>query len=511
MLSAIFRRLSTWTDKPSGFIFFGGLVLSLFLAWQYQTGIRVGDGAIKQQQVADLLKKGFPDFSCHYSGTQIDPEYRFLPLDMKRGATMTHVFQGKCYYVFPFYYSAIQIPFVLVFGRIGSFLLSFLFGLGTLYASYLISVRLRFKATTRFIYLIFLIFGSAFSLFATDLSETILAIFGVTLGIHFLIRLDEDPNPSDLLFAGLLFGFASLFRQEVILLAVCIAVFHSLRILQKPVLLLFPFSFLAFLLLQVGLNQAVVGHPLGSRGYLQGSNTDDWNWIQQTLYLKELLFYGKGSLGLLGAYPFLIVFLRWKKADFCSSINSVFFGILLFILASALLTSQKFWQGVMFGPRFLMTILPISFLFGFAILEKHWNEDAPWLRWVTSALIAYSLFGALNFDRLYHKFTSSIVTEQKALSEFSDKTVIYRKNSVFLPPNSFATERNVYELDDEKDFDLLLEKLNGVGIGSATIIGFKDQYPKERLVPESKKFIWKKRNFHQSQSINLETLEWEKK
>ncbi|TGL46439.1 hypothetical protein EHQ61_16955 [Leptospira wolffii] len=507
MFFAFLRRVSALSNKSWGFVLLGGIFLGIFLSWQYQTGIRVGDGAIKQQQIADLIRKGFPDFSCSYAGSEIDPNFLFLPLDMKRGATMAHIFQGKCYYVFPFYYSSIQLPFALFFGRFGSFLLSFLFGLGTLYVSFLLSVRLGFKERTRAGFLAFLLLGSAFSLFSTDLSETILSIFGVTLGAYFLLR-EEDPEISSLVLAGISFGFASLFRQEVILLAGSIAIFQVPEFLKRPKLTAFSFSFGLLLLGQMVLNGVVVGHPLGSRGYLQASGTENFDLAQQFQYLGELLVYGKGSYGLFGAYPFLLVLFRWKKEP--SSITRILFSCVLFILVSALLTSSRFWQGVMFGPRFLMTILPLSLLFGFHILEKHWDSDPKWLRAILLLALAYSVFGALRFDLLYRKFTRSVIGEQVALSAFCEKTVVYRKDSVFLPPDSFDKQRDVYELYEEKDFDSLLETLEKGRIGRITVVGFKDRYPKEVLVPNSEKFKFVNRNFLQSQSINMETLEFER-
>ncbi len=509
MFSNLFRRVVTITSKPSGFLFIGGLFLTAFLVWQYQTGLRVGDGAIKQQQVADLVHNGFPDFTCRYSGATIDPEYRFLPLDMKRGATMTHVYQGKCYYVFPFYYTALQYPLVLLMGRFGSFFLSIVFGILTLISSYLIARRLGLKPETQFIFLTFLLLGSAFSVFATDLSETIISIFGVTLGIYYLIRREEAPSIADLATAGILFGFAALFRQEVILLAASIGLVHLFYSIQKPRYLIFSLSFGILVLAQAYINQAVVGHPLGSRGHLQNSITESFDLVQQLDYLKQLLFYGKGSLGLFGAYPILLFFIRWKRETV--SMNQIFFAILVFIFVSALLTSPKFWQGVMFGPRFLMTILPVSFLFCFSILEKHWSTDSKLLKAIMILFIGYSIVGALSFDRLYHKFTHSIVMEQAELNRFTEKTIIYRQGSVFLPSNSFDIERNVFELDQPENFDILLGKLETIGIQKITVVGFKDSYRQDVLVPESKRFELKNRIFHQSQSIHMETLEFTKK
>ncbi|MEI7012045.1 LA_3751/LA_3752 family putative glycosyltransferase [Leptospira licerasiae] len=506
MFNRLLSRVSSFTGKLSGFLIFGTVFLSLFLVWQYQTGIRVGDGAIKQQQLADLLHNGFPDFSCRYSGKEIDPEFRFLPLDLKKGSTMTHVYKGKCFYVFPFYYTAIQYPFALLMGRFGSFFLSLIFGVLTLKAVFQISELLGLKERSKFLFLILLLLGSAFSLFSTDLSETILAIYGVTQGIYFLLKEEGSSRSTNIVLAGIFFGFAAFFRQETILLAASLSIVYAFRIFRNPKIALFPFTFGTFLFLQAAINYSVVGHPLGSRGYLQDSSSYDL--VAQVYYLGQLVFLGNGSLGLFGAYPALIFVVLWKpKSD---NLTRVLYGLGIFILLSGLLTSTKFWQGVLFGPRFLITILPFLLLFLFSILEKNWEKLSKPFQITSIVLISYSVVGGVVFDRLYYKFTKSVVTEQKELSDHTSKIVIYRKGSVFLPSNSFREEREVYEIDSAESFDLLLEKLNRQGKTQVTVVGFKDSYPKEVLVPKSEQFEFKNRNFYQSPSINMETLDFHK-
>ncbi|TGN02032.1 LA_3751/LA_3752 family putative glycosyltransferase [Leptospira dzoumogneensis] len=505
MFNRLLSRVSSFTGKYAGFLIFGTVFLSLFLAWQYQTGIRVGDGAIKQQQLADLLHNGFPDFSCRYSGKEIDPEFRFLPLDLKKGSTMTHVYKGKCYYIFPFYYTAIQYPFALLMGRFGSFFLSLIFGILTLRALFRISELLDLKKESKFFFLILLL-GSAFSLFSSDLSETILAIFGVTQGIYFLLKEDASSNSADLVFAGGFFGFAAFFRQEIILLAASLSLVYAFRIFRNPKTALFPFTFGALLTVQAVINYSVVGHPLGSRGYLQESSS--YELVSQIYYLWQLMFLGKGSLGLFGAYPALAFIVLWRpKSD---PLTRILYGLGIFILLSGLLTSTKFWQGVLFGPRFLITILPFLLLFLFSILEKNWEKLSKPFRITAILLISYSIIGGVVFDRLYYKFTKSVVTEQKELSDHTSKIVIYRKGSVFLPANSFREEREVYEIDSAGSFDALLEKLYRIGKTQVTVVGFKDSYPREVLVPKSEHFTFKNRVFYQSPSINMETLEFSK-
>ncbi|TGK43801.1 LA_3751/LA_3752 family putative glycosyltransferase [Leptospira andrefontaineae] len=503
MFNRLLSRVSSFTGKPSGFLIFGAVFLSLFLAWQYQTGIRVGDGAVKQQQLADLLQNGLPDFSCRYSGKEIDPEFQFLPLDLKKGSTMTHVYKGKCYYVFPFYYTAIQYPFALLMGRFGSFFLSLVFGILTLRALFQISEVFQLKEKSKFFFLIFLLFGSAFSLFSTDISETIIAIYGVTQGIYFLLKEDESSNSADLILAGIFFGFAAFFRQETILLAASLSLVYAFRIFRNPKTALFPFVFGTFLFIQAAINFSVVGHPLGSRGYLQESSS--YRLIAQIYYLGQLVFLGKGSLGLFGAYPALAFIVLWRpKSD---PLTRILYGLVIFILISGFLTSTKFWQGVLFGPRFLMTILPFLLLVLFSILEKNWEKLSKPFKIAVVLFLSYSIVGGVIFDRLYYKFTKSIVNEQKELSDHTSKIVIYRKGSVFLPSNSFREEREVYEIDTAESFDVLLEKLHTIGKTQVTVVGFKDAYPKDILVPKSEHFEFKNRNFYQSPSINMETLE----
>ncbi|MEI1279217.1 hypothetical protein V6Z05_12895 [Leptospira venezuelensis] len=506
MFNSLLSRVSSFIGKPSGFLIFGAVFLSLFLAWQYQTGIRVGDGAIKQQQLADLLQNGLPDFSCRYSGKEIDPEFRFLPLDLKKGSTMTHVYKGKCYYVFPFYYTAIQYPFALLMGRFGSFFLSLAFGILTLRALFQISELFQLKEQSKLFYLILLLLGSAFSLFATDISETIIAIYGVTQGIYFLLKEEESSSSTDLVFAGIFFGLAAFFRQETILLAASLSLVYAFRIFRNPKAALFPFIFGTFLIIQAIINYSVVGHPLGSRGYLQEAAS--YRLIAQIYYLGQLVFLGKGSLGLFGAYPALAFIVLWRPKS--NSLTRVLYGIGIFILISGFLTSTKFWQGVLFGPRFLMIVLPFLLLFLFFILEKNWEKLSKPFKIIAIILISYSVVGGVIFDRLYYKFTKSVVNEQKELSDHTSKIVIYRKGSVFLPSNSYREEREVYEIDSTESFDVLLEKLYKIGKTQATVVGFKDTYPKNILVPKSEQFTFKNRIFYQSPSINMETLEFHK-
>ncbi|TGK03701.1 hypothetical protein EHO58_14960 [Leptospira selangorensis] len=506
MLNRLLSRISSFTGKYAGFLIFGTVFLCLFLAWQYQTGIRVGDGAIKEQQLADLLRNGLPDFSCRYAGKEIDPEFRFLPLDLKKGSTMAHVYKGKCYYIFPFYYTAIQYPFAVLMGRFGSFFLSLIFGILTLRALFQISELLGLNEKSKFFFLILLLLGSAFSLFSTDLSETILAIYGVTQGIYFLLKEDKSSKSTDLIFAGGFFGFAAFFRQETILLAASISLVYAFRIFRNPKTALFPFTFGTLLIIQAVINYSVVGHPLGSRGYLQESSS--YELVSQIYYLWQLVFLGNGSLGLFGAYPALAFIILWRpKFD---SLTRILYGLGIFILLSGLLTSTKFWQGVLFGPRFLITILPFLLLFLFSILEKNWEKLNKPFRIAAILLISYSIIGGVVFDRLYYKFTKSVVTEQSELSDHTSKIVIYRKGSVFLPSNSFREEREVYEIDSSESFDALLEKLYTIGKTQVTVVGFKDSYPREVLVPKSEIFEFKNRTFYQSPSINMETLEFSK-
>ncbi|TGL58508.1 LA_3751/LA_3752 family putative glycosyltransferase [Leptospira sarikeiensis] len=507
MLISFYSRILSFSSKPSGFLIVGAIFLSSFLGWQYQTGIRVGDGAIKQQQLADLIQNGLPDFSCRYSGKEIDPEFRFLPLDLKKGSTMTHVYNGKCYYVFPFYYTAIQYPFALLLGRFGSFFLSLVFGILTLRALFQISELFELKPQGKLTFLGLLLIGSAFSLFATDLSETVIAIYGVTQGFYFLLREKESTQAKDLLLAGLFFGFSSFFRQETILLSASISLVYLFRIFREPKTTIFPFTYGTLLVAQALINYSVVGHPLGSRGYLQESGV--YRFIDQISYLGQLVFWGNGSLGLLGAYPVLAFIFFWKPEK--NSIGRILSGILLFILLSGILTSTRFWQGVLFGPRFLMTILPFLLLFLVSILEKNWEKFSKPVKITALSLIIYSMIGGIIFDRLYYKFTKSVVKEQQELSEHTSKIVIYRKGSVFLPANSFQEEREVYEIDTDDSFDTLLNKLENIGKKEVTVVGFKDNYPKEILVPNSKNYELENRSFYQSPSINMETFTFKKR
>ncbi|TGK00666.1 hypothetical protein EHO59_12010 [Leptospira semungkisensis] len=508
MLSNLFYRALSFSNKSYGFVLIGAIFLSGFLSWQYQTGFRVGDGAIKQQQLADLLQNGFPDFSCRYSGAKFDPDFQFLPLDLKKGSTMTHVYNGKCYYVFPFYYTAIQYPFALLLGRFGSYFLSLVFGVLTLYSLFKISILLNLGEKARASFLAVLLLGSAFSLFATDLSETVLAVFGVTEGIYFLLREEDSPKIKDYLFAGLLFGFASFFRQEVILLSASISIIQVFRIFKKPTALVFSITFGILLLAQAGINFAVVGHPLGSRGHLQSSS--NYDITAQLIYLSQLVFLGKGSLGLLGAYPALLFAIRFRPRTI-NSLTQILLGILVFILLSGLLTSTRFWQGVLFGPRFLMTVLPFVLIYLMSVLDSNWKSISKPFRWIAILLLIYSIAGGIIFDRLYYKFTKSVVMEQAELSNFSSETVVYRKGSVFLPSDSFSTHRAVFEINGPDQFDSLLEKLYENGTKRFTVIGFKDSYPREKLVPPSQKFEFTHREFKQSPSINMETIEIKRK
>ncbi|TGK05651.1 hypothetical protein EHQ53_18065 [Leptospira langatensis] len=508
MLSNLLARSLSFSNRSYGFVLIGAIFLSGFLSWQYQTGFRVGDGAVKQQQLADLVHNGFPDFSCRYSGAKFDPDFQFLPLDLKKGSTMTHVYNGKCYYVFPFYYTAIQYPFALLFGRFGSYLLSLLFGILTLYSLYRISLLLKLSEKARSSFLAVLLLGSAFSLFATDLSETVIAIYAVTEGIYFLLKEEDSPSFKNYLFAGLLFGFAAFFRQEVILLAAGISLVQFFRIYQKRTSVAFPFSFGLLLFVQAGINIAVVGHPLGSRGHLQSSS--NYDLVAQLIYLSQLVFWGKGSLGLLGAYPALLFAIRFRPRTI-NSLSQILLGILVFILLSGLLTSTRFWQGVLFGPRFLMTVLPFILVYLLSVLDQNWESLSKPAKGAAILLLVYSIAGGLIFDRLYHKFTRSVVVEQAELSKFSSETVVYRKGSVFLPSDSFSTPRAVFEINGPEQFDPLLEKLYETGTHKLTIIGFKDAYPREKLVPSSEKFEIVNRDFKQSPSINMETIEIRKK
>lgn len=480
--------------------------LLFFLAWQYQTGIRVGDGAIKQQQVADLLIQGFPDFSCRYFGKNFDPEFRFLPLTMEKGATMVHAYKGKCYYVFPFYYAAIQAPFVFILGRFGSFLVSLIFGTLTLRSLYLLSQELKLGDKFRFLFLFFLLFGSTFTLFATDLSEYIISIGTVTYGFYFLFRNHENEKTRDAIFAGLLFGFAAFFRQEVVLLAGSLILAQAILKPKDIRLVWFPPTFGILFLIQALCNYMVVGHPLGSRGYLQSFNSQEYDVFAQAAFLWELLAFGHGSLGLLGAYPILIF--TWKYAFAKSEHRIAYIGILFFILFSAILTSTKFWQGVLFGPRFLLTVTPILLLYAIKSLEEAGVFRRKIHRIVSISLISYSIIGSLTYDVLYRKFTKSIIEERRELDSFSEKVIIYRNGSALFPPNSFETERMVFELPNEKEFDILLNGLYKSGIGKFTMIGAKDFYSADALIPRSREFEISRIAFRKSPSINMETAEF---
>ncbi|EQA46704.1 dolichyl-phosphate-mannose-protein mannosyltransferase [Leptospira broomii serovar Hurstbridge str. 5399] len=506
MFQAASSRLISFGNTAKGFVTLGVVFLLFFLAWQYQTGIRVGDGAIKQQQVADLLIQGFPDFSCRYFGKNFDPEFRFLPLTIEKGATMAHAYKGKCYYVFPFYYALIQAPFVFLLGRFGSFLVSIIFGTLTLYSLYLLTRELKLGYRFRFLFLLFLLTGSTFTLFATDLSEYIISIGTVTYGFYFLFRDTKNGKTRDSIFAGLLFGFAAFFRQEVLLLAGSLSLAQAILKPKDIRLFWFPLSFGFLFLIQAIINYLVVGHPLGSRGYLQSFNSQEYDLLAQAAFLWELLAFGHGSLGLLGAYPILIF--TWRYAFQKNGNRIAYIGILFFILFSAILTSTKFWQGVLFGPRFLLTVTPILLLYAIKSLEEAKFFEKKIHRILAIALLSYSIIGSVTYDVLYRKFTKSIIVERQELDLFSEKVIIYRNGSALFPPNSFERERMVFELSDEKEFDTLLNGLYKSGIVRFTMIGAKDFYSPETLIPHSHKFKISKITFKKSPSINMETVEF---
>ncbi|TGK17574.1 hypothetical protein EHO61_13675 [Leptospira fluminis] len=507
MFRAALRRLISLTDSKKGFVLFGASFLALFLTWQYQTGIRVGDGAIKQQQVADLLVQGFPDFSCRYFGKDFDPTFRFLPMTIEKGDTMAHSYRGKCYYVFPFYYAAVQAPLALLFGRVGSFILSLISSLVCLAFLYEISKELDFRNGTRFFFILFLLVGSTFSLFSTDMSEYILSMAGVTAGLYYLLRTEKEKGreTKDAILAGISFGLAALFRQEVVLLAASLTFSQVLFMPKRFRLLWFPAVFGVLFLLQAAINDTVVGHPFGSRGYLQSFSPKEFDPWAQLSFFWELIAFGHGSIGLFGAYPILLF--TWKSTLKDSKIRTVFVGILFFILLSAALTSPKFWQGVLFGPRFLLTVTPILLLFAFHSLESVDIAGSKLLKVMAAVAIGFSVLGVCTYDVMYHKFTKSIVLENSELDSFAEKAVVYRRGSAMFPPNSFRTERMIFELPDEAEFDVLLTGLYGSGIRRFTVVGAKDAYPKEKLVPKSNRFEISEISFHKSPSIHLETVE----
>lgn len=454
-------------NKYSPFIF---IIFLLIVFGKYFPGeIAVSDELVRIKQVKDFLSSDTEGFSCQYPGVEIDKEYKYIP----SLHPILRIFNNKCYYVFPYFFTILSLPFYIIGKITALYIMTLLCGIITFF--YTIKLGDIFlKSNLDKLMLRILVFTSMGVLYySLKLNEHIVASTLSVLGVYFYFK---KKTPIYIISSGILLGLSPLIRQESILLGLGLIFFSFLkdRKLTKENLLLSS-SFILILSLSVCANLYLFGEPLGLRGMeIKEKSSFD---LYQSLQRIKIYLIGNGDRGLFKFFPVYVLglltpflFLRNRNIPFAL----ILITIPALFIVPIIVKIDPFGQ---FGERYLYIIYPFILILTCLFLSEIINKNIKILFTIfalTSCI--YTFRTELKLIKENYNFLKFFKKESNHhfSSITDDKIVVIRNlylNSFFF--NNPNQNQIVFMAVSDENFLNLLELLRKNSINKITIISTK--------------------------------------
>jgi hypothetical protein len=502
------KRIKILTIASIIGILFLGFLSKKFYPGEYFTS----DQAYKVKQIRDIVEGQLLDFSCLYPGKNLDPDFSFFPAKYP----MVHDLNGKCYYVFPFQFSILNIPFYKIWGQKGIFIGSVFFGFLFLIVWVDLLYKVGLKLTSIFLYSLVLIFGLGLYFYIYIPSDHIATCLLCLMGFSFLLY-DEGSKWLSI-FGGLALGFAVSLRAETLLFA--FIVFFSMfllkrRSIDKEKYFLGFLSFSIILILFLISNAFFLDHILGMRGHEFDEKKNElfisrFERIYTFLLGRETegtLIKDTPTFLILILVPFLLKYL--KKEETQKVISILFIVIFYILIIPFLIKVEPFLQ---FGERYLLVIYPLFLLVILLIIEKSsiskYFKNALLVLLIVSSI--YSCNKSFSLIKKLSNFTKYSLSNQKDFENKMNQSevVVLRSlslNGIFL--NYSNLNKKVFlAVRDEKFLELIeLLRKNGINTIAVAHIRIRDaniDFVKEKSIDLSKTFVPIKFKF-QKESADL--------
>ncbi|MDO8532852.1 MAG: hypothetical protein Q7T26_11950 [Dehalococcoidia bacterium] len=161
------------------------------------------DSNLKYVQMLSLRWDDGLRFDMPYPGRALDPDLQAVPL----GPTFYEIRQGNIHIVWPLLFAAMSLPFYLLFGHAGLFLLPAASGAGTVYLTGRLTERLRPGAGVWAALVLGLTTPVLF--YSVMFWEHTVAVSCATLGAYLLLTARDGSSSWRLAFAGAAIAFAA--------------------------------------------------------------------------------------------------------------------------------------------------------------------------------------------------------------------------------------------------------------------------------------------------------------
>jgi hypothetical protein len=437
-------------------------------------GQETGDQAVKQIQVLDLIANQYQSIECRYLAEPIDTDKKFLPLS---DSFYVHMIQNKCFYVFPFYFSYLIAPFYDFIGAEAEYLIPYFSGVLTIWLLWFWAKELKLSEQLRKMLTLNIGLGTGIFLYCFTLSEISLNFFLVNYGFYFIWRFNQNFKIKFLVFAGLFLGLTVYLRQESLLLSFILMV---MLIFTKNVSIrrLSPFIliYMVLIIIWMYLNFQIFQHPFGLRAIQQHKELNEGSFLlNRFLMYIEVFFYNRDNVGLFLSSPILLLIpFRWHLIK---SIDSKFlpFALTAIIYTFLIPLATITYQGVNWGTRFLLSMVPVLLLTAFLMYQDIVkNNPESKLRRALIPSIAWSILGAFFFFSVLVYSHRQMQLGNKLVETHSEQTVILLSKVLAGTTVSSHGKKRIMQATDKGE---LLEILHILKRNNVEVVSFL--YPKK--------------------------------
>ena len=458
---------------PASLALIAVICLAAFV-WYYPGEAPTGDAAYKYLQVKDFINGGYRGFACDYPGREIDPAFQWFPFQ----EPMAYIIDGQCFYVFPYQLIFVYLPFYLLAGNVGIYLVSLLTGWLILLMIYRIGGQLGFDEPHRAGLVWFSFAAYGLLTYALGMNEFALTgLLALTAAYCALL-----PGVLPAVFGGICVGIALQFRAESALLGCTIpaaiwlfAPDDGRRSRAVVFFAVFALILGAFFLA----NQAVFGHPLGLRGivFIEG---------QQQSVLDRLLrmleyWAGRPTAIFINTPVFVLVPLAlWALfrpgSDSPGGDQRAYlrmFGMIAVSYGVVVPLAVANYPGSQFGERFIFNVYPLLGILAFSVLVGGWfpGSVSLWIRRVAILLVAGTVLytgvylGTARYvDRGFH--TTSRLMEAGAEGT---EVIIFRNYVMVNGAFAHFHARPGFLATDDESFHELIARLRAHDVKRVTV------------------------------------------